>query len=82
MTAQLRCAGCNHRFGKRSRSVVLVAAYALCAACSANVGVHRRLFFGCGERHTPVEHVVASAGGRDGAFAVATRGRAREIINA
>ena len=58
MTApqQLRCAGCNHRFGKRARSVLLYATYVLCLDCANSIETHRRIWFGCPHAHTAIDH--------------------------
>jgi len=72
MTAQLRCTGCGHRFGKRSRALVIVGA-ALCRNCGDDPAVHRRLLWTCPDQHAPRSH--------DGAT-LASVARARELLNA
>lgn len=58
MTApqQLHCAACSHRFGKRSRSVLLFGSFVLCLPCAASTTAHRRMFPGCPQHHTPLDH--------------------------
>jgi hypothetical protein len=56
---QLRCANpdCRHRFGKRSRSVLLFESAVLCLECSTSTQAHRRMFWSCPDRnHTPRDH--------------------------
>ncbi len=72
MTEQsLRCLGCNHRFGRRCRTVVFFESFALCAACANDPSVHRKIFVGCPTHHSPLQH------GGD----TVTLGRARQALN-
>jgi hypothetical protein len=48
---QLRCRGCNRRFGKRARAVLLFETYLVCRECAFDVTMHRKLFRGCPETH-------------------------------
>jgi hypothetical protein len=73
---QLRCAGCEHRFGRKSRSIVLVATYALCVPCSTDLDVHATLFINCTQNHAPTAHTALD----DGPPALVTRGRAAQIL--
>jgi hypothetical protein len=73
VTAELRCKGCNWRFGKRSTGLLVLEAFVLCRNCSTDPTVHRKLFFSCPERHTPIEHASDVA-------AFVSRGRARQTI--
>jgi hypothetical protein len=72
---QLRCAGCGHRFGRKSRSVVVVATYALCGNCANDIDVHSKLFIGCTQRHAPTAHTALGE-----PPALITRGRAAQIL--
>lgn len=74
MTAQLRCAGCSHRFGKRSTGLLVLDSFVLCRPCANDNDVHRRLFFACSERHAPIEHAS------DNAMFI-SRGRAAQAVN-
>jgi hypothetical protein len=58
-TPQLRCAvpACNHRFGKRSRSVVIVGTWVCCVDCAATAAGHAAVFPGCRQpQHTVFNH--------------------------
>jgi hypothetical protein len=70
MTDSLHCHGCGHRFGRRSRSLLLFSAFALCQRCAGDDAVHRRLFVSCPQSHSPRAH------GGD----VVTLGRARQAL--
>jgi hypothetical protein len=71
VTAQLHCAGCGRRFGKRSRSLLVVASFVLCADCADDTAVHRRILFSC-----PTNHTARGCGG-----VIVTAGRAREVLS-
>jgi hypothetical protein len=73
MTAALRCAGCDHRFVKRSTGLLVLESFVLCRHCSTDLDVHRRLFFTCSDRHAPIDHASDVA-------AFVSRGRARQTI--
>jgi hypothetical protein len=70
MTAQLHCAGCGRRFGKRARALLLFSTLVLCPRCAESAAVHRGLF-GCRENHPCREH---------SGFIVSV-GRARQALN-
>ncbi len=73
MTTEMRCAGCNHRFGRRAKSVILAGTHLLCRQCSTDPRVHAKVFFTCRERHTSLAHAASGA--------PVTIGRARQIVN-
>jgi hypothetical protein len=71
MTPTLKCFGCGHRFGRKARSVLMLANCVFCNQCADDVKVHARVFFSCPHHHPPREH--------EGAV-MTTIGRARESL--
>jgi hypothetical protein len=70
MSAQLYCAACHRRFGRRAKTLLLFSTVVLCPACAEDPQVHRELF-GCRENHPCREH---------SGFLVSV-GRARQALN-
>jgi hypothetical protein len=57
MVSELRCAGCNHRFGRRAKSLLLLGNDVFCLPCAGSIEIHRKLLFACNESgHTICQH--------------------------
>jgi hypothetical protein len=72
MTAQLRCDGCGHRFGRRARPLLMFSMFVLCPGCADSIAIHAILFRGCPQQHSSKNH---GAGGDH-----VTIGRCREAL--
>ncbi len=46
-TNQLHCSGCQKRFGKRAKTVLMFGTTLVCPECAISREAHRNLFFGC-----------------------------------
>lgn len=73
MTDQLRCTGCDRRFGRRARVFVVAGATALCHDCAASPTVHADVFFAC--------QIPGCTALSHQAHTLVTRGRAQQLIS-